>query len=677
MRFHSATCPALLAFVAPLAAQQPAPRDTARAGGLLEPILVRASADSQRLPLSRTSLGERELRLARPAQLDDALAGVSGVFPQARGSFALDTRLVVRGAGARAAFGTRGVTVLLDGVPQTLADGQANLAQLDLATLERVEIVRGATAALYGNAAGGVLAAHAPAPLGAGFARARVLAGSDGARQGSLAVRSRLGAGGVVLTASETRQDGWRDYAAGALRQASAGVRWPAGASWQVGARVRVSDLARAENPGALDSAQLATNPRMAQGRNVAFDAGKRATEWQFSADAARLGAHSELSAVLFGLTRDLDNPLPTAWVVLDRVDVGARFSGSRSLGGRALLLAGLDVQQQRDERLNFANDSGVRGTTATIDQRETVLAWGVRAAVRAAVAPRTFGTAGLRYDRVRFAVRDRLLADGDATGERAMDAVSFTAALEHARGPWRAHASLGSAFETPTTTELARPGTGGFNAAVQPQRAVQAEARLAWAGGPVTLAVTTYRTTLRDGLVPREEPTAPGRFFFVNAAKVRLDGLEAELVAAPRPWLRAAGSLTLTDHRYLSFPTDSTPLDGRRVPGAPRWGASARLAAGGTRGPFAEAEAVYAGRAFADDANTASAAPWTLVNLRAAWQGDALTPFAGVRNALDARAVGSLNVNGALRRFFEPSAGRMWYVGLEARSEGRGSRGE
>ncbi len=671
MRFHPATLAAILAIAPPLAAQQPDPRDTTRAGGLLEPIQVRAAADSQRLPLSRTSLGARELRLARTAQLDDALAGVGGVFPQARGSFALDTRLVVRGAGARAAFGTRGITVLLDGVPQTLADGQANLAQLDLGTLERVDIVRGAAAALYGNAAGGVVSAHAPAALGAPFARLRMLGGSEGTRQGSLAARARLGAGGAVLTASEIRQDGWRDYSSGVLRQASAAVRWPAGPSWQVGARVRVSDLARAQNPGALDSAQLAANPRMAQGRNVAFDAGKRATEWQFSADASRFGERGELSAVVFGLARDLDNPLPTAWVILDRAAVGARVSASHGLGGRALLLAGLDVQQQRDQRLNFSNDSGVRGATALVDQRETVLAWGVRAAVRAGLAPRTSATAGVRYDHVRFAVDDRLLTDGDATGARAMDAVSFTAALEHARGPWRAHASVGSAFETPTTTELARPGTGGFNAAVRPQRAVQAEGRLAWDGGPVSVALTAYRTTLRDGLVPREEPTAPGRFFFVNAAKVRLDGLEAELLATPRPWLRAAGTLTVTDHHYVSFPTDSTPLDGRRVPGAPRWGASARLTAGGAGGAFAEAELVHAGRAFADDANSASAAPWTLVHLRAAWRAGRLSPFAGVRNAFDARAVGSLNVNGALRRFYEPSAGRMWYVGLEVAARG------
>ena len=77
------------------------------------------------------------------ADLDEALADVPGVYVANRYNFSVDQRLSVRGAGARANFGVRGVRVLLDGVPQTLPDGQSQLTNVDLANLERVEVLRG------------------------------------------------------------------------------------------------------------------------------------------------------------------------------------------------------------------------------------------------------------------------------------------------------------------------------------------------------------------------------------------------------------------------------------------------------------------------------------------------------------------------------------------------------
>lgn len=653
---------------------------------MLEPIAVRAPADRQVEPFARTTREGRELRGARAAALpDDALAGIPGLFAHHRGTFALDTRLVIRGAGARSAFGVRGVTVLLDGVPQTLPDGQANLAHVVPAALARVDVVRGATAAFYGNAAGGVVALRTAPLLGARpGASLRTVTGREGAPgpgAGSAAVRSttaslngHLGAGGVGLVVSETRQDGWREHADGLVRQGALGLEWPASAATRVGARVRVSDLARASNPGALDSAQLAVDPRQAQPRNTAFAAGKRATEWQGSLDVARLGARSEVSAVAFGVTRDLDNPLPTAWVRLDRADLGLRLAGRwrpRPDAPGAELSLGFDVQRQRDDRLNFANDSGRIGTTALLDQRETVTALGARAALRAPVAPRTGALAGVRLDRVTFDVRDRLTGDGDASGRRAMGALSFTTAVVHRAGPLHAQIGLGSAFETPTTTELARPGSGGFNDALRPQTALQWEASLGWRQSAGTATLTVYRTRVRDALVPVEEPTAPGRFYFVNAARARFTGIEVDVEARPAAWLAVAASAALTDHRYVEFPTDSTPLDGRRVPGVPTATATALARFTPGRGARAELEVAHAGRAFGDDANTAAAAAWTVVHLRASWDGRRLAPLAGVRNVFDTRYVGSINVNGALRRYYEPGPGRSWYVGMEMRIGG------
>jgi iron complex outermembrane receptor protein len=89
--------------------------------------------------------------------LDESLSNIPGVYVTNRYNYSFDQRLSIRGFGSRANFGMRGVKVLLDGIPQTLPDGQSQLSNLDLGDIGRVEVLRGSSSALYGNASGGVL----------------------------------------------------------------------------------------------------------------------------------------------------------------------------------------------------------------------------------------------------------------------------------------------------------------------------------------------------------------------------------------------------------------------------------------------------------------------------------------------------------------------------------------
>ena len=78
-----------------------------------------------------------ERAAAAAGGLDVALRRVPGLTVTGRENPSQGERLVVRGLGARAAFGVRGVQVVLDGVPLTLADGQAVLGIVDPALVRR------------------------------------------------------------------------------------------------------------------------------------------------------------------------------------------------------------------------------------------------------------------------------------------------------------------------------------------------------------------------------------------------------------------------------------------------------------------------------------------------------------------------------------------------------------
>ena len=128
-----------------------------------------AAADSARRDTAPVMLGEISVTVARvPAAigvadqgeirrgqatlgLDESLNDIPGVYVANRYNYNLDQRLVIRGFGTRSNFGLRGIKVLLDGVPQTLPDGQSQLTNVDYADLDRIEVLRGASSSLYGK----------------------------------------------------------------------------------------------------------------------------------------------------------------------------------------------------------------------------------------------------------------------------------------------------------------------------------------------------------------------------------------------------------------------------------------------------------------------------------------------------------------------------------------------
>ena len=75
--------------------------------------------------------------------IDEALNNLPGVVVTNRYNFSLDQRISIRGFGSRSNFGVRGLKILLDGIPQTLPDGQSQLTNIDFADIDRAEVLRG------------------------------------------------------------------------------------------------------------------------------------------------------------------------------------------------------------------------------------------------------------------------------------------------------------------------------------------------------------------------------------------------------------------------------------------------------------------------------------------------------------------------------------------------------
>lgn len=662
---------------------------------------TRSTLPLAKVPLSVQIVDRRLISGARPTWgLDEALTSVPGVYVANRYNFSQDQRISIRGFGSRSAFAVRGIKVLLDGIPQTLPDGQGQLTNVELGDVDRIEVLRGSSSALFGNAAGGVISLWTnPAPPQRVTEDARVVAGRFGGRTGRTwnrwqsTTRVRVGAGLAQVTASRLDYHGERDHSAADLRNLNSRVQLPIGTGWALTGLLDVGDDPRADNPGSLTRAELAVNRDTVPALNLNRNAGKDVTQVQAGATLqGPLSGGGEMAFTVFGLTRDLRNPITTAYIDVQRLDYGARATLTKPvpLGPFAQrVTAGLDFQRQRDDRRNWSyvntpGDSALRSDTVTLDQLERVTEVGPFLQSALDLAPRATLTAGLRYDWVRFDVRDRLITDSnpDDSGDRLMRSLSGSVGI--ALNPSDAvtvYGNVGSSFETPTTTELAnRPDTaGGFNSGLQPQRAVNYEVGArGQVAGRLSYSVALFQADVRGELVPYE--IAAPRFFYRNAGSSRHRGVElgADLMAFTGVRVNAAWTYSDFRFRRYSFSTagQTFTLDGREVPGVPKHWFHLTVQARPplAHGAWAEIEQTYSSSYLVGDtvsltAASSRAAPWWATTVRLGWEGNVgrtrLAPFLGVNNIFNRSYVASVVINAARGRYYEPAPGRNMYVGV------------
>ena len=680
----------------------PPSQDTLRVTRL-DPLEVRVTRGTEKRRKVPVAVGVLDSAAFRGAQLqnglDETLGRLPGVYVANRFNPSLDQRLAIRGAGARGNFGVRGIKILLDGIPQTLPDGQSQLTNVDFGLVDRAEVLVGASSALYGNAAGGVVAFRSAIPTEPITARLRTLTGSFGTSRLAGQLAGTAGPWSGTLAVSRYQATGFRQQSRTLATQVGIGVNRIVAGRWLVKGRYYFAESPRAENAGALTQTELALKPDSAAANNILRGADKSVRQHQAGLTVSHAdGLGNTFEATVFGLARALENPLATAppgptgaavgtFSAIDRLVGGARFAVQRRLGGRAKFSAGADFQTMRDDRLNQRARGGISTDTTVADQRETVTEVGPFVSLHLEPTERLTVTGTTRYDRIRFQVADRYLGDGiNQSGVKTMASGSGSLGTSLTLGRTAAvYGSVASAFETPTTTELVNQanGTIGFNRDLGPQRTITTELGFR-TGGIVAVTAALYRSSIRDALVQTRE--RDGRAFFENAARLTIRGFETGA-----SWHFGSGhSVDLvynhTDaifRRYvLKNGAAVDTLDGRQVPGIPRH--IVRAIGTAAIGPVtAEWDQQIVSRFFADDRNTIAVEGWkagvTSVRLRSRWPirttgGRAtIAPFLAVNNLFDRRYVAAATVNGFGGRVFEPAPGRWAYVGIDL-SFGKGS---
>ncbi len=657
---------------------------------------TRVEEESFDLPVSIDRVNRREISEDKPqVNFSESLNRVPGLVVQNRQNYAQDLQVSSRGFGARAAFGVRGVRLIADGIPATMPDGQGQTSTFDLGSADRIEVLRGPFSTLYGNAAGGVIQVFTEdGPAEPTLSGSAYLGSYDtyklGAKFGGTSGRLNY-----VANIARFQTDGYREHSWARRDHLNAKVKFDTGARGIVTLVANGLDQPETQDPRGLTADQVAQDPRQAGTGAIAFNTRKSVAQNQLGLtyDLA-FGRDDRIEArIYYGdrqVTQYLAIPLfaqnaPTSSggvVDLDRDygGTGLRWTRFATLLDAPLTASiGLDYDRMDEQRQGFINDFGVAGALKR-DEDNVVSRTDPYAQLEWRASPRVNLLAGLRYSRVRFESTDYFIAPGNPDDSGSVKYTDTTAAagVTYSLAPMtNVYANLGTGFETPTFAELAyRPGgASGLNFALRPAKSRQWEigfkAELADA---MRLNLALFRIDVTDEIVV--DSASGGRTVFKNAAKTRRDGFELAWNGRFDNGFEAALAYTWLDARFDEPFTSGTPPTvvpaGNRIPGVPPQRLFGEVVwRHASAGFHAGAEILYNGKVYVNDANSESAPAYTIWNLRAGFEQRSgnwrLTQFIRVDNVGDRHYIGSVIVNEANRRYYEPAPARNWLAGVTA----------
>lgn len=661
-----------------LFAQEQTPQDTLRTLDIA-PITVSASrfeAQYNRLPFAISVLNKSQIQRAQAQlSLNESLVAVPGVFTLNPDNFSQDLRISIRGFGARAAFGIRGIRLFVDGLPESTPDGQADVDNVDAGALQRMELLRGASAGLYGNASGGVLNFSTEEPSQKAFAESQAILGSFGFQRYQLKTGFKVGKLGVFASASQNRMEGYR--AQSAMQQTILNLKL----RYQLSDKTRLSLLVNygkspyAEDAGGLTSEQVSADRRQARAANVQFNAGEEVAQGRVGlVFEKQFSAKHSLTARTFLTKRDFANRLAFqggGWVEFQRSFGGVGITYAYTSGPYRSQV-GLEWNDQQDDRQRYNNDNGKRGTQ-TFDQIEKFRSTGAFWLNELALGKKLTLTAATRYDALRLSSDDAFLTDGNQSGEQNFDRFNPSVGAVFVANKWaNIYANVASNFETPTLTELsANPSNlGGFNPDLKPQRSLNYELGTKFLiNDRLGLDLALFQINLQDELVPYQLASAPGRTFFRNAGKSLRKGIEAALNLRLEEGLYLTLNYTYSDFGYEDYTANGTSFAGNAQPAVPKHHLFSILQWSHRSGFFIAAQARSISKVFVNDANSATAAGSTLASMRVGhafnlgkqWR---IEPFAGINNIFGTEYTGNILLNAVGNRFYEPGVAQASYYG-------------
>ena len=553
----------------------------AQTASTLDPVVVTGSRSEQRsfdAPAAIQAVGRDVIDNAGPqVNLSESLNRVPGLTILNRQNYAQDLQLSIRGFGSRASFGLRGIRLLIDGIPATTPDGQGQGSSVSLTSTDRIEVLRGPLALLYGNSSGGVVQAFTrDAPNVPEFG-SQLYTGSYGLRRtdwqyaGKLGTPGTTGQTGLVADYSTFETDGFRANSRAERQQFNGKLSLAPNDELSVNLVFNHFEQPLAEDPLGLTTAQLAANPAQAGSSASAARVRKITRQSQLGGTGTlRLDADQSVKARAYVGTRsNLQYQANNSWVGLERQYEGLalQYNATTRVGHFPVRwVAGYEFDRSSEGRQG-GNAANGEKTAAPPTRDENNIARNSDFFVQAtaSLGERWSVVSGVRASSVRLASTDAFLADGNGSGRVRYRSTSPGLGVTwHALDTLNPYANYGRGFETPTLAEVAygqSPSgavTALFNPLLVASRSQHYEIGAKWRPTPQTrIDAALYQIDTEGELVTAA--SSAGRTAFKNAPGTRRRGAELAASTLLGAHVSALLSASVIDARFSQSYANST----------------------------------------------------------------------------------------------------------------------
>lgn len=549
----------------------------------LQDIVITASSIREKLfnePSNTAVLTQKDLSLGLDETIVPYLNQIPGVFMH---SGALNTnRITIRGIGARSLFSTAKLKAYLNEIPLTTGDGETTIEDIDLAGIERVEVIKGPASSVYGAGLGGSInMSMMRSPYQKTTAESQFSVGSFGLIRSSNKVMHGSDKLNIYGQYSFTGNDGYRENNDYTRHNGVVNGQVFIGKQSVLSFLFQYVDL-KAFIPSSIDSTDFAEDPRQA-----AFTWNKTKGFEDYQRTMGGLSFRQDINKNwifnISGFSSYFDSYEVRPFNILDENSLRYGFRStiryqSNPTKLRYHILLGAEYFNEAYGWNTFENIDRLGEQGILLSENEELRTnVNIFTESKLSFSKRTFLKFGLNINRTRYKYTDLFDEDLiDFSGKYAFKTMaSPRLALSHEiNKQFNGFVQISHGFSPPSLEETLTPD-GQINPDIQPERGWNFE--LGFKGKKIKerldISASIYSMLIKDLLVARR--TDDDQFVGLNAGKTLHDGLELQSSFSVLPnnenvSLTTMLGYTFSDFRFLDFVDGDADYRGNKLTGVP-----------------------------------------------------------------------------------------------------------
>ena len=652
----------------------------------LKPIQVVGFLNSKNpieTPFSISSLTSRQLTFGQKGMsLGESMRSVPGLFIMNDENFAQDIRLSIRGFGSRSAFGIRGIKLFVDGFPQTTADGQSQVDNINLSFIQSAEIIRGSSSSIYGNASGGVIQLFTEPYPKQRQIKSSISIGDFGYRNIQSSIGDGANAQKYMLKISSKSYDGYRDNSEMNSFNINMKSLFELNQNSTLSMHYNYVDSPLSNDPGSLNKEQAGENRRSARIQNIDYQSGEKVLQHRLGASyKLKISNSSKLNILSFYTKRIFSNKLP--FENGGQVDLKRSYWGLSAkyiidnyfLKNPLSTTIGVDFSDQSDRRKRYNNVKGIRGSKV-FDQLESFINKAFYFQQSYLLNDKINVIWGSRWDDDKIESVDYYLFDGLGSGFTNLKNTSpFIGMTYLINNNSSIFANFSNHYETPTLNELSNDpdsaSIGGFNSRLNPQVSNSFEIGLkGYVRDDLFYEFSLYRSKIDNEITSFELESSPGKTYYRNVGETQKEGIEVSLSTNLGNNIRADFAYSYSQFEFSNYIKNNQDLNGNRLPGLPQNLLNTDIYYINPKGYFMVMGFSRYSNIYLNDSNDQTTNPYSVLNLRLGNEfqifGSRLKVHVGANNVLNESYYSNLRVNAWGGRFYEPAPLANLYFGTE-----------